>query len=89
MVARTGAEKVFIDNVTGRRPGCLGTDCGGLTVQPVSEVGRVIRGIEIEDVIDIPLAGEGRKDVGVAVILGLATIRVFSGVGAFEYLGSS
>lgn len=89
MITRTGAEEVAIDNGTGSRPGRLGTNRKDLFVQPVSGIRRVTRGIAIKDVVYVPWTGERRKDVGVAVILGLTTIEICSGVGTFEYLGSS
>ena len=89
VVARTGEKEIDIDNVARGSPGCLGTNCSGLTIQPLSDVGRIIRGITIKDVVVVPWAAKGSEDVVAAVVLGLATVRVCPGSGAFEYLGSS
>lgn len=89
MIARTGQIEVFIDDGAGIRPGGLGADLRDLFVQPIGEIGRVTRGVKIEDVVNVPWAGEGSKDVVVAVSLGVATISIFLGSGALEYLGSS
>lgn len=58
-----------------------------MAIKPGSEVGGVVRGITIEDIVDVPWAGQGRKDVCVAVILSLTTIRVLFAIGALKYLG--
>ena len=85
----TGAEEVIIDNRTARSPCCLSADLALLVVQPVSEVWRIIRGVEVGDIIDIPFAGKRTKDFAIAVALGLTASSVGSSVGTAEDLNSS
>ena len=41
ILARTCVEEVVIYRDAGGIPGCIGTDCSSLAVQPIGEVGRV------------------------------------------------
>jgi len=86
VVTRTGAEEVVIDGGTGFRPGGFSTDFDSLVVQPGIGVGGVVQGAFGEDVVDIPLTGEGRKDSIVAGSLSLIASRVGSATGALEDL---
>lgn len=89
MMMRTGRVEILIDNVTLRSPHYVGADFGDLLVQPVSEIRRVTGWIKIKDVVDVIRARERAEDVGIAVILSLATIRIFSGACTLEDLNLS
>lgn len=89
MNKRTCVEKVAIDSRAGSRPRLLSADFCPLAVQPGSEVGGVRRGVRGKDVIDIPVAGKGRKDHVVTGGLSPTAIRVGPGIGTLENLDSS
>ena len=86
VIKRTGVEEVVINNGAGFYPGGFSTDFGSLLVQPGIGVGGVIRGALGEDVVDVPLAGKGRKDLVVAGGLSLTANRVSSATGTLEDL---
>jgi len=85
----TGAEEVLIDSVTAGSPCFLSTELALVVVQPVSEIWGIFRGVEVGDIIDIPLAMKGTKDLGIAVVLSLTASGVGSSIGATEDLNSS
>ena len=86
VVTRTGAKEVVIDGGTRFRPGGFSTDFGSLVVQPGTWFGGVNRGGFPEDVVDVPFAGEGRKNHIIAGSLSLTASRVGSATGALEDL---
>lgn len=86
VITRTGAEEVVIDGGTGFRPGGFGADLGSLVVQPGTGVGGVVQGTFGEDVVDVPLTGEGGKDPVITGGLSLAASRVGSATGTLEDL---
>ena len=89
MTTLTGAEEILIDGRTARSPCFLSADPALLFVQPGSEVCGVIRGREVEDVIDIPFAVKATEDLAVTVFLSLTTSEVGSSIGTAEDLHSS
>ena len=86
VITRTGAEEIVIDGGTGFRPGGFSTDFGSLVVQPGTGAGGVIKGAFGEDVVGVPLTGEGGKDPVIAGGLSLAASRVGSATGTLEDL---
>lgn len=86
VVTRTGTKEVAIDGGTGLRPGGFSTDFGSLVVQPGIGVGGVVHGAFGEDVVGVPLTGEGRKNSIVAGSLSLTASGVGSATGALEDL---
>ena len=85
----TGAEEVSIDRGTARSPYRLSADLASLLVQPGSDVWGVARGVEGRDIVDVPWAGKGTKDLVVAVALSVTASGVGSGVGTIDDLKSS
>ena len=86
VITRTGQVKVVIDGEIGFTPSRFGADFGCLVVQPVGNVCGVTRGVFGEDVVDVPLADKGRKDIVVADILSQTAIVVSSATSALEDL---
>jgi len=85
----TSFGEVFIDKRAARSPCFLSANLTLLAVQPGGEIWGVIRGLGVEDVIDIPRAGKGTKDLAVAVALSLTASGIGSSIGTTEDLNWS